>query len=161
MLIDAYQKVMASPRLARVKLHAYGDRNKLESGDAWPRVLWLPTSDRLAPPDTLGRVPGVIDGKRAIATSIATRLAGADVHLFTGADLQGLRDAEELLNDFLVALHEELLSWSNYEVTAIRWTPPGAISQATTLVLVSLAVKVPVWQTDPAQLVSGAAARLK
>ena len=72
MLIDAYTKVMASQRLQPlVKYHAFGDQTELDKVATAPRVIWIPSTGLQAPPDMLGTYKGVIDGRQAIATSIA------------------------------------------------------------------------------------------
>ena len=160
MLIDAYEAVMASPRLAQVRVRAFGDATELDQAGANPRMIWVPTGDTFGPPDTLGDVPLVLEGRRVHATSIALRKAGCAIHLFADYGPAGQRQMEHLLNELHNALHEELVSFANYEVGEAQWFPRGALSQKSIEVRQPIRVYVPVWSAEPAQLLGDVRIRL-
>ena len=158
-MIDAYDAVMASPRLAFVKVKDFGDETELDKLGANPRVIWIPTRDHFRRADTLGHVPTVINGQRVEATSILLRAAGADIHLFTDYGPDGHRQMKWLINELHMALHEELLAFANYEIGDAQWFPRGALSQKSIEVVQPIRVYVPIWSAQPAQLLGGVTAQ--
>ena len=163
MLIDAYEKVMASERLTPlVKYHAFGDATELDKVATAPRVIWLPSTGVQAPPDMLGTFKGVINGKQAIATSIAMVKRGADIHFFTDYGPDGQRQMEELLNEFQVAVHDEIRSLSgNYELDSEQWYPRRGLTTKTTEVKLPARFFVPIWSAKPAAIVRKTVVALK
>ena len=159
MLIDAYDEVMASARLASVKVRAFGDETELDKLGANPRVIWIPTRDNFRRADTLGHVPTVIGGRRVEATSILLRAAGCEIHLFTDYGPDGQRQMESLINELHMALHETLLAFANYEISDAQWFPRGALSQKSIEVVQPIRVYVPIWSAQPAQLLGGVTAQ--
>lgn len=155
MLIDAYIKVMASERLLPlVKYHAFGDQTELDKVATAPRVIWIPSTGIQAPPDMLGEWKGVINGRQAIATSIAMVKRGVDVHFFTDYGPDGQRQMEDLLNEFQVAVHEEIRSIKgNYELDSEQWFPRKGLSVKTTEVKLPARFFVPIWSAEPAAIV--------
>lgn len=152
MLIDAYDLVMASERLAKVKTKAFGDETELDKIQDAPRIIWVPTTDIYMGPDMIGDLPAIVEGKRVHLESIALRKAGCDVHLFTSYGPNGQREMEDLIREFINALHEELLSFSNFEIENATWFPRKAVSQKHIEVVIPIRVFVPIWSSIPAQL---------
>lgn len=160
MLIDAYEAVMRSPRLAQVRVRSLGGELELDKVASTPRMVWIPTGDVFGPPDSLGDVPLIIEGKRVRASSIALRKAGCAIYLFTEYGDPGQRQMEHLLNELHNALHEELTCFANYEVGEARWYPRAARSEGVIEVVQPIRVYVPVWSADPAQLLGDVRIRL-
>lgn len=154
MLIDVYDAVAASERLAFVKVKAFGDATELDKPGANPRMIWVPTGDGFGAADTLNNAALVIGGKRVEATSIMMRRCGVNIHLFTDYGPDGQRVMELLVNELHVALHETLDSFGNYEVADNRWFPRSALSQKSIEVVQPIRVYVPVWSTQPGQLLA-------
>lgn len=152
MLIDAFNLVMSSPRLSSVKTKAFGDETELDKPGDSPRIVWIPTEDSYTGPDMIGDLPAIIEGKRVHLESIAIRKAGCDVHLLTDYGPDGQRQIENLIREFLNALHEELLSYSNYELDDAKWFPRKAVFQKQIEVVQPIRVYVPIWSALPAQL---------
>ncbi len=154
MLIAAYEAVAASARLGVLKGRStFGDATELEKAGACPRMIWLQTQDTFGPPDTLARVPTIVDGRRVIATSRFLRWAGCQIHLFTDYGPAGQREMESLLNELHMALYDVLGGAGvNYNVEPAAWYPRAALSQKTICVVQPIRVAVPIWDTQPAQL---------
>ena len=152
MLIEAYDIVMASQRLTSVKTKAFGDETELDKVSDAPRIVWVPTTDIYTGPDMIADLPAIVDGLRVRLESIALRKAGCDVHLFTDYGPNGQRQMEELIREFINALHEELLSYSNFEIENATWFPRKALAQKHIEVVIPIRVFVPIWSSIPAQL---------
>lgn len=153
MLIDAYDLVAAAPRLARLKFKSFGDESVLNQPGACPRMIWIPTVDTFGPPDSLARQEGFHEGRRAIFTSRFLRAAGCRIHLFTDFGPQGQRDMEALINDLVMALYDELEApGMNFALGNAEWTVRDAESVRSIEVIQTITVGVPIWDTQPAQL---------
>lgn len=155
MLIDAYNSVMASERLAFVRVKFFGDPSTMTQLGSNPRVIWVPTKDTFGPPDTLYSRDEIIDGKRVKTTSRWLRHAGCQVFLFVDYDgvETGIREMESLINEFQMALYETLGSpGPNYQIGTAEWVLRDGIFDKSIQVVQPLTVQVPIWETQPAQL---------
>ena len=153
MLIDAYEQVVASPRLTAVKVRVFGDESALAQPGANPRMIWIPTTDTFGPPDTLMTMPGVSEGRRVIFTSRWLRSAGVRIHLFTDYGPNGQRQMEDLINQLLMAMYEAVLApGMNFALGNGEWIPRSAIADKSIEVVLSATFGVPIWDAPPAQL---------
>lgn len=164
MLIDAYNAVAASPRLTGLKVKVFGDATALDQVGSNPRMVWIPSRDSFGPPDTAGDVRGrtgedgrviplVIAGRQVALTSHFTRWCGCDIYLFTDVGPDGHRVMESLINEVVMAFYDEIqVPNVNFTIDGATWTPRGAISQKSIEVGLSVRVAIPIWATQPAQL---------
>lgn len=167
MLLDAYELVAASQRLARLKVKSFGDGTALEAPGANPRMIWIPTVDTFGPPDSLGvfgrssetEKQVVLQGARVVVTSRFLRSAGARIHLFTDFGPSGQKEMEELINDVAMAFYEELEApGMNFALGALEWSVRGDVSDKSIECLWSVTIGVPIWDAWPAQLLKEVAA---
>lgn len=160
MLIDAYDLVMASPRLALLKgRHAFGDTTELDKIAACPRAIWIPTIDTFGPPDSLAQADAFVDGKRVRVTSRFLRSAGCRIHLFTDYGPAGQRAMESLINELHMAFYEELEApGMNFALGNAEWIPRSAVADRSIEVVQVVTVGVPIWETQPAQLLGAVVA---
>jgi hypothetical protein len=111
--------------------------SKLAQHAAPPRYVWVPTRDRFGPAERAG-------GRQR---ALFTRIAGVDLHLWAS----DVADAEARMHAVINALYQEGATSVMPEGT--EWVPE-AVTERGTLVVLSLAIKVPV--CEPAAAVAQA-----
>jgi len=102
----------------------------IAQNDTPPRLVWIPTADSFGPPVKVGANP----------KSYATRVAGVDCAVW-GEDLA---KTEEMVNDLIVALHQQCLSRGNYELRGAEWSTAGELTNNGIVYLLRLAIDIPI-----------------
>lgn len=153
MLSEAVADVFRNARLAGIP-QILGDGRDLDPPLSVPRIIWVPSQDGYAPPDSVGYVSDIHDGQRVVETSFALRKAGVDVHLFTPYTSEGHRQAEYLLNALLYACRDEWGVNLNWSMGTARWPRAGqTVRRDVWEVIQPLQIFVPIWDATPTQLV--------
>ncbi len=159
MLVDAYRRVAANPRLARLK-QAYGSLAGLGETSG-PRALWVPTQDRIETVPQVRTIDGVtlLDGRTIRLNTVGVRVCGCEVAIAVPAtgDETCYVVLETLLNDFLFALHESLWSYANYGVEGIEIEDREGLDDAEIGAVLTLNVRVPIYDSQRTAQLQGVA----
>jgi len=147
LLCEAFEAVRSHPLMVNIP-HEIGDLALL-AAKALPCFIWVPTNDTNRGPIQAHNA-GIYQGKQVVERARATREAGCDVHLFSKGDgLEGIRQIEQLYNDWYIALYHSLNGCSNFGWPTGRWDGRKNESEASMCYVISFTVYVQVYELNP------------
>jgi len=127
-LIHAVVKAFNDERPHRIP--SFIGEKYIAQNDTPPRLVWIPTTASFGPPVQVGANP----------KSYATRVAGVDCAVW-GEDLA---KTEEMVNDLIVAIHQQCRSRGNYELRGAEWVTAGEFLNNGIVYLLRLAIEIPI-----------------